>query len=202
MMECAEIIYSNIHKFLDLNQFDNELQYLTTDKNSETKSRKIKLVGAKRKLDQFFSYAGQMGYKGLFNEIKRKDLITIRVIDTDSLTLCGYITAFLVYPSNSRSRILLLTGIHINDRWLVDLDDIIFYRETRKALVNFTKRVDAEMLCVTQSGEVHSSCSSIRFLLMADLEDKPVIKLSSVLRFPEKSFGFSEVSVLWKKISE
>jgi len=202
MMECAGIIFKNLARYLDLDQFDSELRALTISGNSESKKRKVKLVGAKRKLDQFFSYAGEMGYKGLFNEIKRKDFIPIRIIDETEMILCGYITAFFTYPSNSRNKILLLTGIHLKDRWITDIDETKFYRETRKALVKFAKRVDAEMLCVTQTGEVHSGSSAIRNLMMADLDDKPVIKISSVLKFPEKSFTFSEVSILWKKKSE
>ncbi|MBI9100676.1 MAG: hypothetical protein JEY91_19545, partial [Spirochaetaceae bacterium] len=202
MLECASIICRNLHKYLDLDQFDYEFQLLAAESRDEIKMRKIKLVGGKRKLDQFFSYAGDMGIKGLFNEIKRKDFIPIRIIDTETLSLCGYITLFLTYPSNSRDKILLITGIHVNERWLSDLNEVIFYRETKKTLVNYAKKVDAKLLCVTQSGNALFGCSSIHFLLMADLEDKPVIKLSSVLKFPEKSFSISEVSVLWKNISE
>lgn len=202
MMECAEIIYRNLSRYLDLDQFDLELDALTSPETSEEQNRKVRMVGGKRKLDQFFSYAGEMGYKGLFNEIKRKDFIPIRIIDTTKMILCGYITAFFIYPSNSRNRIFLLTGIHVKESWIIDLDETEFYREARKALVNFAKRVDAELLCVTQSGEVHSGCSSIRNMMKADLDDKPLIKTSTVLKFPEKSFNFSEVSILWKKKSE
>lgn len=202
MMECAAIIYHNLSKHLFLDQFDRELKCLTVPGSTSVKKRTITLVGAKRKLDQFFSYAGEMGYKGLFNEIKRKDFIPIRVIDSTEMKLCGYITAFFAYPSDSRKRIFLLTGIQLKERWIADLDETNFYRETRRALVKFAKRVDAEMLCVTQTGEVHSGCSSIRNLMMADLDEKPLIKLSSVLKFPENSFNFSEVSLLWKKKSE
>lgn len=204
MMECAEIIYKKLNYYLDLDQFDLELNALTSQNvpGKDIKIRKIRMVGGKRKLDQFFSYAGEMGYKGLFNEIKRKDFVPIRIIDTTTMVLSGYITAFFVYPSNSRNRIFLLTGIHVKESWIIDLDEVNFYRETRKALVNFAKRVDAELLCVTQGGEVHSGCSSIRNLMKADLDDKPLIKTSTVLKFPEKSFNFSEVSILWKKKSE
>jgi hypothetical protein len=143
-----------------------------------------------------------MGYKGLFNEIKRKDFIPIRIIDQGEMTLCGYITCFLAYPADSRSSILLMTGIHVKERWLIDLDEVNFYREMRKALVNFAKRVDADFLCVTQSGELHSGNLSLLTLMKADLDEKPELKTSTVLRFPDKSFDISNIRILWKKKSE
>jgi len=201
MMECSSIIYRNLSSYLDLYQFDVELDSLTVV-GDEDKSRKINLVAGKRKVDQFFSYAGEMGYGGLFNEIKRKEFIPFRIIDQSDLSLCGYITAFLAFPSNSRKSILLLSGIHVKERWIIELNEVNFYRELRKALVKFAKRVDAEMLCVTQSEAVHSGCSSLESLIRADLDEKPVIKTSTILRFPGKSFDLSDLRVLWKKKSE
>ena len=202
MMECASIIYHKLFDYLDLNQFDNELRSLVSKDNTEADHSKVKIVGAKRKLDQFFSYAGEMGFKGLFNEIKRKDFIPFRIIDANEMSLKGYITTFLAYPSDSRNKILLITGIHVQERWIINFNDIKFYRETRKALVNFAKRVDAEMLCVTHSGEIHSGCSSIKSLMMSDLDEKPEITTSTILKFPDKSFDLSNIHVLWKKKSE
>lgn len=202
MMECASVIYKNISENLKLDNFNDELTKLISNEKTNEKSKKITLVAGKRKLDQFFPFAGEMGYADLFNEIKRKNFIPIRIIDTSEMTLGGYITAFLAFQSNSRKKVLILTGIHVKERWIIDIDEVKFYREIRKALVNFAKRVDAELLCVTQTVELHSGCSSVRLLIKADLDEKPVINTSTVLNFPEKSFNFSEVSVLWKKKSE
>lgn len=201
MIECASIIYAMLFKYIGINEFDMELESLAID-NSHADIKKIVLVGGKRKLDQFFSYAGEMGYSGLFNEIKRKDFIPIRIIDPETMELCGYITVLTAYPSDSRKKIFLLTGIHVKESWIIDLDDNVFYREIRKALVHFAKKVDAHMLCVTQSGEIHSGCSSIKSIMKSDLDGKPQLKLSSTLQFPDKAFNISEVIVLWKKKSE
>ena len=202
MIECASIIYKNLADGLNLSIFDDELRALLNKKENGQAIVKIKLVAGKRKIDQFFSYAGDMGYKDLFNEIKRKDFIPFRIIDTAQMSINGYITSFVVYPSNSRNKILLITGIHVKERWLIDLDETKFYRETRKALVNFAKKVDAVMLCVTQSGDLHSSSSSLRSLMKADLDEKPELKTSSILNFPDKSFDLSSTRILWKKKSE
>jgi hypothetical protein len=201
MMECAALIYDKLFEFLNLNRFDSELESLVGEERNG-KTRKITLVAGKRKLDQFFSYAGEMGYRSLFNEIKRKDFIPIRVIDPGTMELCGYITAFITVSSDNRKKILLLSGIYVKERWIIDLDEVIFYREVRKALVNFAKKVDADLLCVTKSGPIHSGCNSLISLMKSDLDDKPQLITSTQLNFPDKAFDLSAVHILWKKKSE
>lgn len=200
LMECASIIISSFSKHLNLESFDECIKNLSGE-NTEKRMRKIRLIGGKRKVDQFFHIIGETGHRDLFNEIKRKDFIPIRIIDAEDMKIAGYVTTFLAYPSNSRNRILILTGIHVQANWFHHMDELFFYRECRKALVNFAKRVDADLLCVTLTGENHSGSASLRSLIKADLDEKPVIKTAAVLTFPEKSFPFSEVAVLWKKKS-
>lgn len=196
--ECASAIISCFVNHLELYRFNIEIKSLISEKE-EKRNRKIKIIGGKRKIDQFFGILGDLGYRNLFNEIKRKDFIPLRILDMEEMAIKGYITLFLAYPSDSRNRIIVVTGIHVQDNWFYELDDLFFYREIRNSLVNFTKRVDADMLCVTMIGDNHSGSSSLRSLMRADLDEKPVIKTSTVLTFPERSFPFSEVTVLWKK---
>ncbi|RQW05949.1 MAG: hypothetical protein EH225_04180 [Calditrichaeota bacterium] len=198
MMECAGAILENLRKNLHLDIFDDEMEALVTP-DLDGESRKLTIVGGKRKIDQFFHLTGESGYRSLFNEIKRKDFIPLRIIDNRDMKIGGYVSLLTAYPSNSREKMLIIAGIQVQEKWLAFFNPVFFYREIRKALVKFAKRVDADMLCVTLSDVNHSGSSFIRSVMRADLEGKPTIKTSTELTFPEKSFSFSEVAVLWKK---
>ncbi|MBB6478740.1 hypothetical protein [Spirochaeta isovalerica] len=198
MMECAGIILKNLRENLNVQLFDEEQDALV--RGHETgESRKLTIVGGKRKIDQFFHLSGHSGYRNLFSEIKRKDFVPFRIIDNRDMKIAGYISILMGFRSNSRGRLMIISGIHVQEKWLSKFNPVFFYREIRKALVNFAKRVDADMLCVTLSGVNHSGNSSLRSLMRADLEGKPITKTSAVQSFPEKSFSFNEVAVLWKK---
>lgn len=200
MLECAGRIIHDLRTFLNLIQFDMEQEKMVSgQKKGEV--RKIQIVAGKRKIDQFFHLIGQSGYQKLFTEIKRKDFLPFRLIDTADMSIKGYITVLQAYRSNSRDRVFIITGLYVQDRWLSRFNPVFFYRETRQALVNFAKRMDAEMLCVTLNEVNHSGSGILRLLIKADMDEKPVIKTSAIQSFPEKSFSFSEVVVLWQKKS-
>jgi len=198
MMECGGRILENIRSLLELDMYDRELEALIS-KGDYGDNRKLTIVGGKRKIDQFFHLSGQSGYRRLFNEIKRKDFIPFRIVDHKDMMIYGYVPILMGYRTNSRGRLLIISGMQVQEKWLALFNPVFFYREIRKALVNFAKRVDADMLCVTLSGVNHSGCSSLRSLMRADLDGKPIVKTSTEQTFPEKSFSFSEVAVLWKK---
>ncbi len=192
----AEFFYNIFKKYQSLKQLAVERKILleTIDKIAEVNQQELSLVCGKRKIDKFYGHIGENCTSMFPEEIKRRDFFPVRIINTETVSLEGYI--HFVEAKYKRQKILIVPGIEPKMSLLNNLDPVDFYIKIKMALLEIVKKNSYAMLAYSVDPSTHSNRFDLARLMRIDMENKPVIKIGSIY-FPKFNYPIGTIIVMW-----
>src|SRR3989338_863746 len=192
----ADFFYNIFKKYQGVKQIEDEAKALKKklDKKQGVTRLEVALVPGKTRLDQFYGDIGENCTSGYPDEILRKDFIPVRIINTQTHTLEGYL--HLLDLNYEGKKILMVPGIEPKQSFLSNIDEVDFYVALRKCLVEWAKKGNYSMVVYPLNSTAHSNRDSIKRLILGDIEDKPMQTLDKVW-FPKEVYKMNGGIVIW-----
>ena len=192
----SDFFYNIFKKYQSIRQIEDETKALKKrlDKVTGTTKLELALVPGKTKMDQFYGDVGENCTSGYPDEILRKDFIPVRVINTESSALEGYI--YLLNLKHEDKKLLMIAGIEPKQSLLSGIDEVDFYLQVRNCIIDWAKKGGYSMVVYPVNKTAHSNRDSIFRIITADVEDKPLSEIGNVW-FPRNIYNMNGGILVW-----
>jgi hypothetical protein len=194
----ADLAFRRYSAAASLQSFDAELASLSRAEKGGT--RNVLLVGAKRRMDQFYGYVGELCIAQHVQELKRRDFFPIRIVDETRSRLVGYVHLFIAHYSEGgeQRKAAVLGGIEPKSSWLAYIDEIDFYVKLKDAMIDYAEALGAGLLAMTSNPVAVSNCAGLARIAALDQRGKPLFEGDKPLSFPQGYWNLYPASVLWR----
>ncbi|MHC4883737.1 MAG: hypothetical protein ACYTGH_01485 [Planctomycetota bacterium] len=157
--------------------------------------REVALVPGRAAVDQFFGAVGENCTSMSPMEITRQEFIPVRIVDTATDRLEGYL--HLIEVRKRSGHTLLVPGIEPKESYLAYLDPVHLYREIKRALIAWARAGGYGAVALPENWVALSNREPLMQLMQADVRRGEPVDLGDI-SFPRHVYPVGQARLIWQ----